>query len=180
MVKRIVIILSCGLLVAACGASGKPTGSRNSANSQALKFADCMRSHGVSNFPDPSSGGDFQIQAGSGVNPHSPAFKGAQAQCAKLLPRDSSSALESPPEQIIEQMLTVSRCMRARRVSGFPDPTLGPPPPAPQEFAIAIGRDGVSLLVPKTIDVSSPAFKQAAVRCRFGSLLGAGKETPAP
>jgi hypothetical protein len=70
--------------------------------------------------------------------------------------------------------------MRVHGVSGFPDPTLGPPPSSPQEFSIAMGRDGVSLLVPKTIDVSSPAFKRAAVACHFGALLGRGERTPAP
>ena len=77
-------------------------------------------------------------------------------------------------------MLALSKCMRAHGVSGFPDPTLGPPPPNPREFSIAIGRGGVSLLVPKTIDVSSPAFKRAATTCRFGSLLPTGQRTPAP
>jgi hypothetical protein len=81
---------------------------------------------------------------------------------------------------MIQQMLAVAKCMRAHGVSGFPDPTLGAPPSSPQEFAIAMGRDGVSLLVPKTIDVSSPAFKEAATACRFGGLLGAGRRTPAP
>jgi hypothetical protein len=77
-------------------------------------------------------------------------------------------------------MLALSNCMRAHGVSDFPDPKLGAPPPNPQEFAIAIGRGGLSLLVPKTINVSSPAFKQAATTCRFGALLGAGQRSPAP
>jgi hypothetical protein len=70
--------------------------------------------------------------------------------------------------------------MRSHGVSGFPDPTLGPPPSSPQEFSIAMGRGGVSLLVPKTINVSSLAFKQAATTCRFGALLSGGQRTPAP
>ncbi len=70
--------------------------------------------------------------------------------------------------------------MRAHGVGGFPDPTLGPPPSNPQEFSIAMGRGGVSLLVPKTIDVRSPAFKKAAVTCHFGAVLGGGQRTAAP
>jgi len=77
-------------------------------------------------------------------------------------------------------MLALSKCMRAHGVSGFPDPTLGPPPSSPQEFSIAVGRGGVSLLVPNTIVVSSPAFKQAATTCHFGALLRGGRRTPAP
>lgn len=140
-----------------------------------------MRSHGVPNLPDPGSSAGTQIQGGSGISPQAPAFKAAQAQCAKLLPRGRPGGPgHTTSEQAEEQMLAVSKCMRAHGVSGFPDPTPGPPPSSPQELAIAMGRGGVSLLVPKTIDVSSPAFKQAATTCRVGSLLGAGQRTPAP
>jgi hypothetical protein len=139
-----------------------------------------MRSHGVPNFPDATSDGEIQIQAGSGVNPQSPAFRAAQELCAALLPRGAPSKLGPPSGQAEQRMLAVSKCMRAHDVSGFPDPTLGPPPPNPQEYSIAMGRGGVSLLVPRTIDVSSPVFKQAAIACRLGGLLGRGQRTVAP
>jgi hypothetical protein len=140
-----------------------------------------MRSHGVPNLPDPGSGGGIQIEAGSEINPESPAFKAAQAKCAKLLPRGRPGGPgNTTSKQAEEQMLAVSKCMRAHGVTGFPDPTPGPAPSNLQEFSIAIGRGGVSLLVPKTIDISSPAFKQAATTCHFEALLGAGERTPAP
>jgi hypothetical protein len=52
-----------------------------------LKFAKCMREHGV-NLPNPSiSGGGIRIQGGpGGVNPASPAFEAAQKACQDLLP----------------------------------------------------------------------------------------------
>jgi hypothetical protein len=137
-----------------------------------------MRSHGVPNLPDPGPEGGIQLPPG--IGPSSPAFTAARAKCAKLMPAGSSGGVRAPSAQDIDQMLALSKCMRARGISGFPDPTLGPPPSNPREFAIAIDRGGVSLLVPKTIDVSSPAFKQAATTCRFGSLLPAGQRTPAP
>jgi hypothetical protein len=83
-------------------------------------------------------------------------------------------------EQVKERLLVVSKCMRTHGIGGFPDPTVGPPPSSPQEFSIAIGSGGVSLLVPKTIDVRSPAFRLAAATCRFGATLGNGSRTPAP
>jgi hypothetical protein len=86
-----------------------------------------MRSHGVPNFPDPSSGGGIQINSSSGINPFSPAFKAAQSQCAKLMPGGGPGAHGPPSEQAKQLMLAVSRCMRAHGVSGFPDPTLSPP-----------------------------------------------------
>jgi len=137
-----------------------------------------MRSHGVPNLPDPGSEGGIQLSPG--IGPSSPAFRAAQAKCAKLMPGGTSGGLRAPSAQDIKQVLALSKCMRAHGVSGFPDPTLGPPPSDPREFSIAIDRGGASLLVPKTIDVSSPAFKQAATTCRFGSLLPTGQRTPAP
>jgi len=49
-----------------------------------LKFSQCMRAHGLSNFPDPTfSGGrpGLLFRTGSGIDPSSPAFKTAQAAC---------------------------------------------------------------------------------------------------
>jgi hypothetical protein len=54
----------------------------------ALKFARCMRSHGV-NVPDPQVGGGggfLRLGPASGVNPQSPAFQTAQKACRNLLP----------------------------------------------------------------------------------------------
>jgi hypothetical protein len=51
-----------------------------------IKFADCMRSHGVQHFPDPALAGGIQIPDNSGINPRSPAFLSAQNACSKLLP----------------------------------------------------------------------------------------------
>jgi hypothetical protein len=56
---------------------------------QALKFAACMRAHGVPNFPDPQfqdGGIQIKISAGSGINPRSPQFQAAQRACQSDLP----------------------------------------------------------------------------------------------
>ena len=54
---------------------------------QALRFAECMRSHGIPNFPDPQfSGNRTKIQIPRGVNPNSPQFREAQEACEKQLP----------------------------------------------------------------------------------------------
>jgi hypothetical protein len=44
-----------------------------------LKFAQCMRSHGVPDFPDPNKNGGFS--GTSTVNPSSPTFQNAQSTC---------------------------------------------------------------------------------------------------
>lgn len=50
------------MAIAACGsASHSGTAAASSGFDSGLKFADCMRSHGVPNFPDPSAGGGIHI-----------------------------------------------------------------------------------------------------------------------
>lgn len=54
-----------------------------------LKFAECMRSHGIANFPDPvDHGNNIQIGPGpdSGIDTNSAQFKAAQKACIPLLP----------------------------------------------------------------------------------------------
>jgi len=173
------LLVGSVIAIAACGSS-ITAGTTGSARPQFLAYVDCMRGHGVPNLPDPGPEGGIQLSPSSGINTSSPSFEAAQAKCAKLVPSGRPGGLAPSSEQAREQMLAVSKCMRAHGVGGFPDPTVGPPPSNPQEFSIAMGRDGVSLLVPKTIDVSSPAFKQAAVTCQFGAPLGKGVRTPVP
>jgi hypothetical protein len=48
-----------------------------------LSFADCMRSHGVSNFPDPNTQGQISVEtlAADGVNIHLPYVINAAVAC---------------------------------------------------------------------------------------------------
>ena len=53
-----------------------------------LKFAECMRSHGIANFPDPFANSHqigFNLD-GTGVDQNSSRFKAAQKTCQPLLP----------------------------------------------------------------------------------------------
>jgi hypothetical protein len=70
---------------------GAPPSAAQSAKilAQLLKYSECMRSHGVTNFPDPTdSGGAVGLTIGptSGINPQSPIFTRAQSACASLQP----------------------------------------------------------------------------------------------
>ncbi len=58
----------------------------------------------------------------------------------------------------------VARCMRARGVAGFPDPTTSVPSNL-SDVAEVSDRDGVILAIPATIDTQSSAFTQAATAC---------------
>lgn len=51
-----------------------------------LRFASCMRSHGVENFPDPVPGKGIRIGPGSGIDPEDPAFARASKACEDEAP----------------------------------------------------------------------------------------------
>lgn len=186
-------ILVSGLLAAACGGTssspsaaaigGAPTSAPSTASASstgsrsdpppALAFAKCMRSNGVPSFPDPQGGGSFVFHASPGII-SSPAFRAAQAKCRKLMPPIAAGpgANSFPPQekaQAMERLRKVAQCMRQHGISAFPDPTTTRPANlSPGEYSTITDYDGAFLLLPATIDMQSPAWKQAAAAC--GSL----------
>ena len=119
-------------LISACG-SNAPAGTGNgvggpnntAANArQAVKFAECMRSNGVSEFPDPGASGKVTIDGivnGSSLDPSTPAFKQAIGVCKNLEPAGFMGSKRSPQQQ--EAALKFAQCMRENGVPDFPDPT---------------------------------------------------------
>jgi len=160
----------CAVALAACGSSAK-SNNQSASNGYAagVRFADCMRAHGVANFPDPSPGGGIQIGSGSGINPQSPAFQSAQSACSKLLPGGG------PPRGPVSesrklQMLRLAECMRRHGLGAFPDPTSNPPAPG-AGLGIAFGGPGSFIAVPQSL-IQSPGFNQAAAACGFPGAGG--------
>jgi hypothetical protein len=82
-----------------------------------LAFSHCMRSHGVSRFPDPDSSG--AIPKGSlpqlGVN--SSQLQAAQSACGYLLQPTNTQM-----QQTLSGMLDFAHCMRSHGVHAWPDP----------------------------------------------------------
>jgi hypothetical protein len=179
MPKRLALILACGLAIAACGSSSHQTTNTAKDNSQGLAFANCMREHGVTNFPDPGAGGQnsgqIRITSNSGVSLQSPAFRSAQSACRHLLP-GGGPASGPPSAQTKAQMLQVSECMRGHGISGFPDPTTSPPSNT-AGYSAVMGHDGVFFAIPTSVDVKSPGFKRAAAACNFGPKGGAERQS---
>jgi hypothetical protein len=168
------VVSFSAITVAACGSAAETTTTSNSGASPSssngfLAFSACMRAHGVPNFPDPTGGGGIQINSSSGINPASPSFRAAQSRCTHLLPGGGPGHAGPASAQARKAMLETSECMRAHGVTGFPDPTTKAPGSGGiGNYSIAIGHDGIFLLVPKTVDVASPAFQHAAATCGFG------------
>jgi hypothetical protein len=75
---------------------------RAAANRAALKYATCMRSNGVPDFPDPNGQGLIQINHATGaLVSTSPQFQQAQTACKSLdkggFGQQSSTASKTPP-----------------------------------------------------------------------------------
>jgi hypothetical protein len=51
-----------------------------------LKFSECMRSHGIANFPDPVNHGNNVGFSTTGIDSNSARFTAAQKACRPLLP----------------------------------------------------------------------------------------------
>jgi hypothetical protein len=53
-----------------------------------LRYARCMRAHGITDFPDPTPGGGLSIKAsaGSDLDPNNPIYKAADRACKHYMP----------------------------------------------------------------------------------------------
>jgi hypothetical protein len=111
---------------AGCSSAPAGTGSSNSTaatHEQAVKFAQCMRDNGVSQFPDPDASGALTIDGianGSSVDPNSAAFKQAITACKDLEPPGFTGQKRSLEQQAAA--LKFAQCIRDNGVKDFPDP----------------------------------------------------------
>lgn len=87
----------------------------------ALAFSRCMRSHGLSGFPDPNGHGQIEIGPSSGVDPAAAAFQSARRVCQPLI--GSGEATPAVQAKARREALAFSACMRSHGVPDYPDPT---------------------------------------------------------
>jgi hypothetical protein len=157
--KTLITAAIAALALAACGTSHKPSGTTGSGtHPQALEFANCMRSHGVPSFPDPTAGGGGVNLAGTGINPQSPAYKAGHQACAKLAP--ASSAPASATESQFLAAVRFAKCMRVHGFSDFPDPARTDHP-AP----ILVIGPGLYFHVTPNFDPNTPEVNRAVAAC---------------
>ncbi|HVA10077.1 MAG TPA: hypothetical protein VNG12_25425 [Acidimicrobiales bacterium] len=124
LIGMVAMVSACGSTAPAATRSGSSSGSNTAANVQkAVKFAECMRNNGVSDFPDPNASGEFTygIPAGSSLNPSSAAWQQAIAACKDLEPPGFTP--KTLTTQQIAARVRFAQCMRANGMPNFPDPT---------------------------------------------------------
>jgi hypothetical protein len=151
--------IAAATAIAACGAnSTSSTGSANSGGpptqaqiqQDAIRFAECVRSHGVPNLPDPiTSPRDYK----NAFDTQSPVLLSADTACQHLLPRSSRPSQSAAQTRAqIAALLAFARCVRSHGFTSFPDPT-------------SSGQVTHEMLANAGIDLHQPAVLQAADAC---------------
>jgi hypothetical protein len=159
----IAALLGLAALAAGCGGSNNdnhtPAASAASSRlmAQFLAYARCMRSHGVPNFPDPTTSGGIGIILPHSFNTNSPAYLAANQACQALAPAAHPTTPTTSAHKLAAE-LKAARCMRSHGLPSFPDPN---------------GQGTFDL---SKFDKSSPAFKTAYNACK--SLIAAVARLP--
>lgn len=165
-------LLGVGLLAAACGGGSSPSGvasvgshsttttappSEGSSNTNAaadqadaVEYAECMRSHGMPSFPDPTRNSvnaikDFDM---TGISLSSPQYTAANKACSHLLPNGGHPTSADQQQQVANN-LKIAQCMRTHGISDFPDPS----------------ADGSFLLQGSNLNPNNPLFEASAKAC---------------
>jgi hypothetical protein len=136
----------------ASDSAGAPTQAQIQQGQQhAVRFAQCMRSHGVPNFPAPTSAQEFKLYIASSEG--SLAFQSAETACRHVLPGGgppSQSATQRQAQTVAG--LAFARCLRSHGFPNFPDPT-------------SSGQITHEMLANAGIDPRQPAVLHAADTC---------------
>ena len=167
-------VVAIASLAAACGGSASPgvaslgsttttttpasaaqSTSKATNYADAVAYANCMRTHGEPNMPDPNSNGDFLDVRGTlngvkGIDPNSSQYEKADKACSHLLP-NGGQMTAGEQQQALAQALKFVACLRTHGLPNMPDP-------------VASGG-GIALRVPKG-GPNSPQFRAAQTACR--------------
>jgi hypothetical protein len=159
------LLVASALAVAGCG-GGEASGGANSAadrESEArdaqLKYAQCMRDHGI-DMPDPTFEADGRsLQRGPDPDEIDDLkrgkFREAEQACNKYLDAIKAPELsEEQQEEFRDAALAHARCMREHGIENFPDPTFG----ENGEAQIRLDRG-------RGLDPEDPDFREAQKAC---------------
>ena len=116
------------------GCSNEPAengkvGDASAGQKQAVKFAECMRDNGVSEFPDPDASEGLTIDGvlnGSSLDPNSATWQNAITACEDLEPPGFTGDKEVTADEQ-DARLEFAQCIRDNGVKDFPDPAKGEP-----------------------------------------------------
>lgn len=168
--RRVATLLALAgltLPLAACGSSNDNPPTTNAGklpspatfDADAYKHAECMRRHGVPDFPNPQvvntpTQHGIRQALPAGVA-ESPQFKSAQSACRGIMPepRNGGPGTNGSEQRVHTQaLLAFAHCLRGHGVPGFPDPG-------------SEGQLSLTQIRAAGVDVQAPSFLTAARAC---------------
>jgi hypothetical protein len=172
-IRAVIAAAALALLAAACGGSPSSTGSGGSSNAggsassqSAVAYSRCMRSRGVPNFPDPSSGGGVPKETAQQLGVSNSQLQAAQNACQHLLPNTGN--IDDDPAALHQwwsQMLHFARCMHSHGVPNWPDPSPYPPDPVRPTFNLHAAGIGFHRGAQPGNVVNSPQIEAKVRQC---------------
>jgi hypothetical protein len=175
---QVAVGLTAALLAAACSSSpspGKAGGSDGSGGSggsgggaSAVAWSQCVRAHGIPNFPDPDSSGQVPKETASQLGVSDAVLAAATGACENLNPNNPQTPQTS--QQILANGLTLAKCMRAHGVPKFPDPTTSS---SGSHFVISVSNDGFSPSDPQIIAKARACQQQLPAGSRLPQVMTA-------
>jgi hypothetical protein len=163
----VVVAASLALLAAACASSSPSSTSaadRSTTAQKAIAFSHCMRSHGVSAFPDPTDSGQVPKVSLQQLGVSRSSFLASQTACQRLLP-DSDQPSQAHDQQVLPALFNFARCVRSNGVSNWPDPLAESDPGEPDTPGFPRDIQGVNQ--------NAPQVKTAMDKCQH-FLAGIG------
>ena len=136
------ITLTLALCATGCG---KDAGGQNS-DASGLKYSQCMRSQGISWYPDPQPNGDMVASEPPGDDHQK--LEAAEQACRKYNPINEANPISSEDFAKLRKM---SQCMRDQGIAKYPDPD---------------PNGGVTLDKSSGISPDDPSFKKALDECK--------------
>jgi hypothetical protein len=148
----VVLVVAASIALAACGGPSSPSvaneGSTSTTStvakaggtlsSDSLAFAQCMRSNGVRNFPDPNSSGQILKESPQQLGVSVARYQSALTPCVHFLPNGGSGPNQSQLQYVRTLSLNFARCMRSHGVP-LPDPDSSGRIPDPASVGINQG-----------------------------------------
>ena len=167
------VAAAVAVLAAACGGAA-PSSASPPTYAQELALAQCMRGHGVPNFPDPQASGGYSLGSNGsirgcrGVNRHQqqpgtggvrplPASAARRPVCLAAGAEGAGGAATAGQE--LPALVKYAQCMRSHGVPNFPDPAWRSERPASGKGA--------------GLNPSSPQFQAAVRACQHVLPAGA-------
>jgi hypothetical protein len=117
----------------------------------AVAYAQCMRTHGEPNWPDPASDGNF---AGH-INTSTAQYLSANGACGHLLP-NGGVLTQAQTDHALAALSKYAACMRSHGIPKYPDP---------DPRYVQAGLTGAGYISVQALSITTQQFNSASHAC---------------